>query len=200
MAWLSGAEDKHGYLWDRHYGVCVAKFPHADVVNSVAFNPRCVDSINPLTVKALQSIRNDELQSHRSRSCSMISSSAGIRNECSQFDYEDLTTQFRLTSVPSSARNNPTSLVSQGLGDADHGVGRFHAEDLAVAGARQTARPGRRLAAQRRRVPPPQPPAQLAFLVNAAARRCSLRSTGAGRGWVSAVSALISSLMLSIVA
>lgn len=36
---LSGAEDKHGYLWDRHYGVCLVKFPHIDVVNSVAFNP-----------------------------------------------------------------------------------------------------------------------------------------------------------------
>lgn len=36
----SGAEDKHGYLWDRRYGVCLAKFPHSDVVNSVAFNPR----------------------------------------------------------------------------------------------------------------------------------------------------------------
>lgn len=35
----SGAEDKHGYLWDRHYGVCLVKFPHIDVVNSVAFNP-----------------------------------------------------------------------------------------------------------------------------------------------------------------
>ncbi|KAK2587588.1 hypothetical protein KPH14_003716 [Odynerus spinipes] len=36
----SGAEDKHGYLWDRHYGVCLTKFPHTDVVNSVAFNPK----------------------------------------------------------------------------------------------------------------------------------------------------------------
>lgn len=36
----SGAEDRHGYLWDRHYGVCLAKFPHSDVVNSVAFNPK----------------------------------------------------------------------------------------------------------------------------------------------------------------
>lgn len=35
----SGAEDKHGYLWDRHYGICLAKYPHSDVVNSVAFNP-----------------------------------------------------------------------------------------------------------------------------------------------------------------
>ncbi|KAK3586731.1 hypothetical protein CHS0354_017530 [Potamilus streckersoni] len=35
----SGAEDKHGYLWDRHYGICINKFPHSDIVNSVAFNP-----------------------------------------------------------------------------------------------------------------------------------------------------------------
>lgn len=27
-------------MWDRHYGICLAKFPHTDVVNSVAFNPR----------------------------------------------------------------------------------------------------------------------------------------------------------------
>nr|XP_031845046.1 F-box/WD repeat-containing protein 5 isoform X2 [Nomia melanderi] len=36
----SGAEEKYGYLWDRYYGVCLAKYPHSDVVNSVAFNPR----------------------------------------------------------------------------------------------------------------------------------------------------------------
>ncbi|XP_029635663.1 F-box/WD repeat-containing protein 5 [Octopus sinensis] len=36
----SGAEDKFGYLWDRHYGVCLQKFPHKDVVNSVAFHPK----------------------------------------------------------------------------------------------------------------------------------------------------------------
>ncbi|ODM90981.1 F-box/WD repeat-containing protein 5 [Orchesella cincta] len=35
----SGAEDKHGYIWDRHYGISLAKIPHKDVVNSVAFNP-----------------------------------------------------------------------------------------------------------------------------------------------------------------
>ena len=34
----SGAEDHHGYLWDRHYGVCLTKYPHNDVVNCVAFN------------------------------------------------------------------------------------------------------------------------------------------------------------------
>lgn len=36
----SGAEDQHAYLWDRYYGISLAKFKHADVVNSVAFNPR----------------------------------------------------------------------------------------------------------------------------------------------------------------
>lgn len=36
----SGAEDMHAYLWDRYYGVCLAKYNHSDVVNSVAFNPK----------------------------------------------------------------------------------------------------------------------------------------------------------------
>lgn len=36
----SGAEDKHAYIWDRYYGMCLAKYKHNDVVNSVAFNPR----------------------------------------------------------------------------------------------------------------------------------------------------------------
>ena len=35
----SGAEDKHGYIWDRHYNVCLARLAHDDVVNSVAFSP-----------------------------------------------------------------------------------------------------------------------------------------------------------------
>ncbi|KAJ4428297.1 hypothetical protein ANN_24315 [Periplaneta americana] len=55
----SGAEDKHGYLWDRHYGVCLAKFPHVDVVNSVAFNPRdpemLVTTSDDYTVKVWRS-------------------------------------------------------------------------------------------------------------------------------------------------
>ncbi|XP_011204891.1 F-box/WD repeat-containing protein 5 isoform X1 [Bactrocera dorsalis] len=36
----SGAEDMHAYLWDRYYGICLAKYRHTDVVNSVAFNSR----------------------------------------------------------------------------------------------------------------------------------------------------------------
>ncbi|XP_038623695.1 F-box/WD repeat-containing protein 5 isoform X2 [Tachyglossus aculeatus] len=35
----SGAEDRHGYVWDRHYDICLAKLQHDDVVNSVAFSP-----------------------------------------------------------------------------------------------------------------------------------------------------------------
>jgi hypothetical protein len=27
-------------MWDRFYGVCLAKYQHGDVVNSVAFNPK----------------------------------------------------------------------------------------------------------------------------------------------------------------
>ncbi|XP_071802672.1 F-box/WD repeat-containing protein 5-like isoform X2 [Asterias amurensis] len=36
----SGAEDRQGYIWDRYYGILLAKLAHRDVVNSVAFNPR----------------------------------------------------------------------------------------------------------------------------------------------------------------
>lgn len=36
----SGAEDMHAYIWDRYYGMCLAKYEHSDVVNSVAFNPQ----------------------------------------------------------------------------------------------------------------------------------------------------------------
>lgn len=40
LFYFSGAEDMHAYLWDRYYGVCLAKYQHGDVVNSVAFNSR----------------------------------------------------------------------------------------------------------------------------------------------------------------
>lgn len=51
---FSGAEDKHGYIWDRHYGICLNKFPHNDVVNSVAFNPSDPETL--VTVSDDQSI------------------------------------------------------------------------------------------------------------------------------------------------
>lgn len=40
FVYCSGGEDLHAYTWDRYYGVCLAKYQHTDVVNSVAFNPR----------------------------------------------------------------------------------------------------------------------------------------------------------------
>lgn len=39
LARRSGAEDRHGYIWDRHYNICLAKLQHDNVVNSVAFSP-----------------------------------------------------------------------------------------------------------------------------------------------------------------
>ncbi|KAM6169358.1 F-box/WD repeat-containing protein 5 [Rhynchocyon petersi] len=66
----SGAEDRHGYIWDRHYNICLAKLRHKDVVNSVAFSPREQELLltasddatikawrSPSTVRALQSPR-----------------------------------------------------------------------------------------------------------------------------------------------
>ncbi|KAG9471360.1 hypothetical protein GDO78_015104 [Eleutherodactylus coqui] len=35
----SGAENRCGYIWDRHYGCCLATLPHDNVVNTVAFCP-----------------------------------------------------------------------------------------------------------------------------------------------------------------
>ena len=65
VTFYSGAEDKHGYLWDRHYGVCLTRFPHTDVVNSVAFNPQdpemLITASDDNTLKIWRS-RNRELQ------------------------------------------------------------------------------------------------------------------------------------------
>lgn len=33
----SGAEDCNAYTWERFYGICLASYPHKDVVNAVAF-------------------------------------------------------------------------------------------------------------------------------------------------------------------
>lgn len=55
----SGAEDKHAYLWDRYYGMCIAKLPHLGVVNSVAFNPQnpemLVTASDDFTIKVWRS-------------------------------------------------------------------------------------------------------------------------------------------------
>lgn len=60
----SGAEDKHGYLWDRHYGICLRKFLHNDVVNSVAFNPQdpevLVTVSDDFSIKIWRSINREQ--------------------------------------------------------------------------------------------------------------------------------------------
>lgn len=57
---LSGAEDRHAYIWDRYYGVCLAKYQHTEVVNSVAFNPcdneMFVTTSDDYTIKVWRSI------------------------------------------------------------------------------------------------------------------------------------------------
>ncbi|XP_031624368.1 F-box/WD repeat-containing protein 5 [Contarinia nasturtii] len=56
----SGAEDMHAYIWDRYYGICLAKYQHTDVVNSVAFNPRdsemLVTTSDDYTIKIWRSV------------------------------------------------------------------------------------------------------------------------------------------------
>lgn len=56
----SGAEDMHAYVWDRYYGICLAKYQHTDVVNSVAFNPR--DSEMLVTTSDDYTIKVSELE------------------------------------------------------------------------------------------------------------------------------------------
>ncbi|XP_059958043.1 F-box/WD repeat-containing protein 5 isoform X2 [Mesoplodon densirostris] len=57
----SGAEDRHGYVWDRHYNICLAKLRHQDVVNSVVFSPQeqelLLTASDDATIKAWRSPR-----------------------------------------------------------------------------------------------------------------------------------------------
>ncbi|KAM5300056.1 F-box/WD repeat-containing protein 5 isoform 2-T2 [Ctenodactylus gundi] len=69
----SGAEDRHGYIWDRHYNICLAKLRHEDVVNSVAFSPQeqelLLTASDDATIKAWRSPRTVRiLQAPRPRS------------------------------------------------------------------------------------------------------------------------------------
>lgn len=58
----SGAEDRHGYIWDRHYNICLAKLRHQDVVNSVVFSPQeqelLLTASDDATIKAWRSPRS----------------------------------------------------------------------------------------------------------------------------------------------
>lgn len=67
----SGAEDKHGYIWDRHYNICLAKLQHTAVVNSVAFNPAdqelLLSASDDSTIKVWRSARMVRLAQTKSR-------------------------------------------------------------------------------------------------------------------------------------
>lgn len=55
----SGCEDNAAYIWDRHYGIGLARLPHGDVVNAVAFNPAddhmCVTTSDDYSIKVWRS-------------------------------------------------------------------------------------------------------------------------------------------------
>lgn len=61
----SGAEDRHGYIWDRHYNICLAKLRHQDVVNSVVFSPQeqelLLTASDDATIKAWRSPRTTRI-------------------------------------------------------------------------------------------------------------------------------------------
>ncbi|XP_019331398.2 F-box/WD repeat-containing protein 5 [Alligator mississippiensis] len=65
----SGAEDRHGYIWDRHYNICLAKLQHDDVVNSVAFSPMeqelLLTASDDATIKVWRSPRSVRIQQAR---------------------------------------------------------------------------------------------------------------------------------------
>uniref|UniRef100_A0AAZ3Q0N0 F-box and WD repeat domain containing 5 n=1 Tax=Oncorhynchus tshawytscha TaxID=74940 RepID=A0AAZ3Q0N0_ONCTS len=57
----SGAEDKHGYIWDHHHNICLARLQHDVVVNSVAFSPTDLEQLlsasDDSTIKVWHSAR-----------------------------------------------------------------------------------------------------------------------------------------------
>lgn len=77
----SGAEDKHGYIWDRHYNICLARLAHDDVVNSVAFSPAdqelLLSASDDSTIKVWRSphmVRLAQTSPRQPRLCSLLSS------------------------------------------------------------------------------------------------------------------------------
>ncbi|XP_074547093.1 F-box/WD repeat-containing protein 5 [Halichoeres trimaculatus] len=77
----SGAEDKHGYIWDRHYNICLARLAHDDVVNSVAFSPAdqelLLSASDDSTIKVWRSphmVRLAQTSPRQPRICSLLSS------------------------------------------------------------------------------------------------------------------------------
>ncbi|XP_063289061.1 F-box/WD repeat-containing protein 5 [Pelobates fuscus] len=73
----SGAEDRCGYIWDRHYSVSLATLPHEDVVNSVAFCPvdqeLLLSASDDYTIKVWRSRRSLRASAAYRSSCSLKS-------------------------------------------------------------------------------------------------------------------------------
>ncbi|KAK1787931.1 hypothetical protein P4O66_016411 [Electrophorus voltai] len=87
----SGAEDKHGYIWDRHYNICLARLQHEDVVNSVAFSPAdqelLLSASDDSTIKVWRSprmVRLAQSPSRRPRPRNLLSSLLTHRNTTSR--------------------------------------------------------------------------------------------------------------------
>ncbi|XP_034047339.1 F-box/WD repeat-containing protein 5 [Thalassophryne amazonica] len=81
----SGAEDKHGYIWDRHYNICLARLAHSDVVNSVAFSPAdqelLLSASDDSTIKVWRSprmVRLAQSPARAPRSRNLLSSWLGL--------------------------------------------------------------------------------------------------------------------------
>ncbi|KAF7688556.1 F-box/WD repeat-containing protein 5 [Silurus meridionalis] len=87
----SGAEDKHGYIWDRHYNICLARLQHDDVVNSVAFSPAdqelLLSASDDSTIKVWRSPRMVRMARRRpTRARDLLASLRALRNASSNLN------------------------------------------------------------------------------------------------------------------
>ena len=62
----SGSEDSHGCIWEKHYGVLLARLPHTECVNCVVFNPKdqetCITASDDFTLQVWSSKRKERLR------------------------------------------------------------------------------------------------------------------------------------------
>ena len=67
----SGSEDCHGYIWEKNYGVLLARLSHKECVNCVAFNPNdqetCVSASDDHTLQLWISKRKARLKRLKTR-------------------------------------------------------------------------------------------------------------------------------------
>jgi len=84
---FSGAEDRQGYLWDRHYHVCLSKFQHSNVVNCVAFKPRDPETLVSVsddnTIKVWRSRRRHrQLSSANTNDSETLATLVSVPHDC----------------------------------------------------------------------------------------------------------------------